>query len=530
MIDGKVKGYFLLGQNPAVGSAHGRAQRLGMANLDWLVVRDLFMIESATFWKNGPEIETGEIVPEQCRTEVFFLPAASHVEKEGTFTQTQRLLQWREKAVDPPGDCRSELWFFYHLGRMIRERLAGLDPAARPGAARPDLGLPDARPARRAERRGGAARDQRLRGGHRPAAVDVHRAEGRRLHRRRVLDLLRGVRRRRQPGRPPQARRGAGPGWPPSGAGPGRPTGGSSTTAPPPTRTAGRGASGRSTSGGTTEKGEWTGYDVPDFEKTKPPSYRPPEGAIGRGGDRRRRPVHHAGRREGLAVRAGRAARRADADALRAGRVAGAQPALRPAGQPDPQGLHAADNPLNPSPPEAHSDVFPYVFTTSRLTEHHTAGGMSRTAAVPGRAAAGDVRRGVPGAGRRARADAPGLGARGHRPRGDRGAGAGHRPAHARCGSTAGSSTRSGCRTTGAATGLVTGDSANDLFGITLDPNVLIQESKVGTCDIRPGRRPTGPDAAGARRRLPAAAGRARPALPAGRHDRRHGHDREREA
>jgi formate dehydrogenase major subunit len=40
--------------------------------------------------------------------------------------------------------------------------------------------------------------------------------------------------------------------------------------------------------------------------------------------------------------------------------------------------------------------------------------------------------------------------------------------------------------------GMVTGDSANDLFGISLDPNVLIQESKVGTCDVRPGRRPTG--------------------------------------
>jgi formate dehydrogenase major subunit len=40
--------------------------------------------------------------------------------------------------------------------------------------------------------------------------------------------------------------------------------------------------------------------------------------------------------------------------------------------------------------------------------------------------------------------------------------------------------------------GLVTGDPANDLFGITLDPNVLIQESKVGTCDIQPGRRPVG--------------------------------------
>ncbi len=125
MIDGKVKGYFLLGQNPAVGSAHGKAQRLGMANLDWLVVRDLYQIESATFWKNGPETETGEITPETCRTEVFFMPAASHVEKEGTFTQTQRLLQWREKAVDPPQDCRSELWFFYHLGRLVRSRLAG---------------------------------------------------------------------------------------------------------------------------------------------------------------------------------------------------------------------------------------------------------------------------------------------------------------------------------------------------------------------------------------------------------------------
>ena len=144
MIDGKIKGYFLLGQNPAVGSANGRAQRLGMANLDWLVVRDLFEIESASFWKNAPEIETGEIVTEQCRTEVFLLPAASHVEKEGSFTQTQRMLQWREKAVEPADDCRSELWFFYHLGRMIRERLAD-SPRTRPPAAGPGVGLPHPR-------------------------------------------------------------------------------------------------------------------------------------------------------------------------------------------------------------------------------------------------------------------------------------------------------------------------------------------------------------------------------------------------
>ena len=55
---------------------------------------------------------------------MFFFPAASHVEKEGTFTQTQRMVQWREKAVEPTGDQRSDLWFFYHLGRIVRERLA----------------------------------------------------------------------------------------------------------------------------------------------------------------------------------------------------------------------------------------------------------------------------------------------------------------------------------------------------------------------------------------------------------------------
>jgi formate dehydrogenase major subunit len=38
----------------------------------------------------------------------------------------------------------------------------------------------------------------------------------------------------------------------------------------------------------------------------------------------------------------------------------------------------------------------------------------------------------------------------------------------------------------------VSGDSANDLLGLALDPNVHIQESKVGSCDITPGRRPTG--------------------------------------
>ena len=90
-----------------------------------MVVRDLVEIETATFWKDGPEIDTGELTTADIGTEVFFLPAAAHTEKDGTFTQTQRMLQWHHKAVEPQGDCRSELWFYFHLGRIIREKLAG---------------------------------------------------------------------------------------------------------------------------------------------------------------------------------------------------------------------------------------------------------------------------------------------------------------------------------------------------------------------------------------------------------------------
>ena len=103
MIEGTCRGYFLVGENPAVGNANARVQRHALASLDWLVVRDTNEIESAAFWYDSPEIESGETRTEDIATEVFFLPAAAHTEKDGCFTNTQRLLQWREKAVEPPG-------------------------------------------------------------------------------------------------------------------------------------------------------------------------------------------------------------------------------------------------------------------------------------------------------------------------------------------------------------------------------------------------------------------------------------------
>jgi formate dehydrogenase major subunit len=124
MMDGGVEGFFVMGQNPAVGSPHASLHRRALTKLKWLVVRDLAEIETATFWRDSPEVRDGEFRTEDIQTEVFLMPAASHVEKEGCFTQTQRLVQWRDKALDPPGDARSELWFMHHLTKRIKARLA----------------------------------------------------------------------------------------------------------------------------------------------------------------------------------------------------------------------------------------------------------------------------------------------------------------------------------------------------------------------------------------------------------------------
>ena len=67
MLDGGVRGMFCVGQNPAVGSANSKLMRLALAKLDWLVVRDFSLIESATWWKDGPEIESGELGSQERR-------------------------------------------------------------------------------------------------------------------------------------------------------------------------------------------------------------------------------------------------------------------------------------------------------------------------------------------------------------------------------------------------------------------------------------------------------------------------------
>jgi formate dehydrogenase major subunit len=490
MIDGKIKGYMLLGQNPAVGSAHGRAQRLGMANLDWLVVRDLFRTESATFWKSGPEVETGEIVPQECRTEVFFLPAASHVEKAGTFTQTQRLLQWREKALDPPGDCRSELWFFYHLGRLMREKSA----RSQLPRDRPLLDLTWDYPTTGPHDEPSAEAVLREINGYevatgRPLSIftemkaDGSTAAGCWIYCGVFADGVNQAA-RRKPGREqswvaPEW----GWAWPAN-----RRILYNRASADP----AGRPWSERKAYvWWDPDSGEWTGHDVPDFEKKKAPSYLPRPGASGvdrlAGDD----PFIMQGDGKGWLY--------APAGVLDGPMPTHYEPAESPMRNPlygqqsNPARKYydRPDNPLNPSPPERHSEVFPYVFTVSRLTEHHTAGGMSRNVKYlaelqpemfveVSRELAGE--RGLTHLGwahvvtTRSAIEARVLVTDRLSPLrvDDRVIHQVWLPYH------------------WGGEGLTRGNSANDLFGIVLDPNVLIQESKVGTCDILPGRRPTG--------------------------------------
>ena len=252
------------------------------------------------------------------------MPAAAHTEKDGSFTNTQRLLQWHHKAVEPLGDCRSELWFYYHLGRIIREKLADSEDAARPAGARSAVALPDRGRDRRAERRGGAARDQRHAAPDGAALSAYTELAGRRLDGLRLLDLLRLLRRRGEPAGPAQARLRADLGGARSGAGRGRPTAASSTTAPRPTPT-GRPWSERKRyvwwdeERGPVDGRRRAGLPAPTSGRTT----CPPRRRQGRAGaSRGNAPVHHAGRRPRLAVRAGRAGGWAAADPLRAARVA----------------------------------------------------------------------------------------------------------------------------------------------------------------------------------------------------------------
>jgi formate dehydrogenase major subunit len=488
MIDRKVKGYFLLGENPAVGSAGGRLQRLALANLDWLVVKDLTLIESATFWKSAPEIESGELVTEHIGTEVFFLPAASHVEKDGSFTNTQRLLQWHAKALDPPQDARSDLSFIYHLGRSIRARLAGSgDPRDRPVLdlrwdypVEGELEDPSAE-AVLAELNGYAADGSSL-SSFGQLADDGSTSCGSWIHAGSFAGGVNQTARRKPWTEQSWVALEWGWAWPAN-----RRILYNRASADPEGKPW---SEAKAYVWWDADAGEWTGHDVPDFEKAKPPSFVPAPGAKAQAALSGTDPfILQANGKASLFVPSG----------LKDGPLpvhfeAAESPMRNRVYRQDasPTSIQYRDRQPTRHQVAGHSATYPYVVTTYRLTEHHTAGAMSRTLGrlaelqpelfcevSPGLAA----ERGLENGGwatiitARAAIEARVLVTRRNRPLRIPGEGVIHQvglPYH------------------WGSEGLVTGDSVNDLLPLVLDPNVYIQESKVATCDIQSGRRPRG--------------------------------------
>jgi formate dehydrogenase major subunit len=487
MVDGKVKGYLLAGENPAVGNTHSKLHRLALAKLDWLVVRDLVEIESASFWYDSPEIESGELKTEEIPTEIFFMPAAAHTEKDGSFTNTQRLLQWHWQAVEPKGDCRSELWFYFHLGRLLKQKLADSEEprdellnalrwdypthsqiqepdaeavlAEISGRELPTGAYIDAYPKLQAD--GTTACGCWIYCG--VYSDGINQAARKKPHweqesyvapewawawpaNRRILYNRASA----DPDGKPWSERKQFVWWDP-------------------------------------EQSKWTGLDVPDFEEDKPPDYVPPDGAEAEAAIAGDHPfIMQADGRSWLFVPQG----------LEDGPLpTHYEPDESPfenrlygqRANPRRQQFERPDNPRNP----VGGEVYPYVATTYRLTEHHTAGGMSRfvpylselqptmfcevspeLAAEAGLVHAGWATIYSSRAAIEARVlvtdRIPPLQVQG-------------RTTH-----QVGLPYHWGSR------GLTTGDSANDLSAIVLDPNVHIQEVKAFSVGIKPGRRPRG--------------------------------------
>ncbi len=483
MADGKMEGLFVMGQNPAVGAPNARLERAALAKLKWLVVRDLVEMETATFWYDSPEVQRGELRPQEIATEVFLMPAAGHAEKDGCFTNTQRLLQWREKAIEPPGDARSETHFVYHLGRRLkakaaadpRPRNAGLNALTWEYRTEGDYDEPVVEDVLK-EINGWTVPDRKLVSGFRDLKADgstacgcwiysgVFPEEGRnRANERHSRDYL-------------------GHGW--------------GFAWPMDRRIMYNRASARPDGEPWSDRkklvwwdrgaGKWTGLDVPDFTIDKAPDYQPPKDAVGDAKLSGTEPfIMHADGRGWIWVPTG----------LRDGPL---PTFYEPLESPFDNALYPkqpknppADRKQRPDNPYAAvgDPRFPYVLTTYRLTEHHTAGGMSRFLShlaelqptffaeiSPELAREAGIRhgdwvtvsspRGVVEARALVTTRMPSLTVNGRR-------------VH-----QVGLPYHWGSR------GLVTGDSANDLVAMSEEPNVRIMETKGLVCAIAPGRRP----------------------------------------
>jgi len=120
MYRGDLEGFFSFGMNPVTNGPNSRKAVGALAKLKWLVVAENFETETASFWR--PEIlALAGQKPEENDTEVFMLPAANFAEKDGSFVNSARWIQWKWKAVDPPGEAKPDQEIAARIFLKVRE-------------------------------------------------------------------------------------------------------------------------------------------------------------------------------------------------------------------------------------------------------------------------------------------------------------------------------------------------------------------------------------------------------------------------
>ena len=109
MADGKFSGALIWGMNPACSGSDSAKTRKALGELDWMVNVNLFTCETSDFWK-GPGMD-----PKTIKTETFYLPCASAIEKEGSVSNSGRWMQWRYKAQEPQDGVLTDGHYFHEL-------------------------------------------------------------------------------------------------------------------------------------------------------------------------------------------------------------------------------------------------------------------------------------------------------------------------------------------------------------------------------------------------------------------------------
>jgi formate dehydrogenase major subunit len=115
MFAGTIKGLYIMGQNPAVCGPNARMERKALENLEWMAVAELFHTETTDFWK-APGVN-----PKDIKTEIFLLPASEAFEKEGSITNSGRIVQWRPRVASSHGEQKTDIWILTRLTEALKD-------------------------------------------------------------------------------------------------------------------------------------------------------------------------------------------------------------------------------------------------------------------------------------------------------------------------------------------------------------------------------------------------------------------------